>query len=244
MFPESPSQFNLLNGHTYSRSHDGTGDDGAFNALCDGQTTSPSSISTDNQSNPSNSAGIFLSRGSLTQGYQTDRLCDRSLFVIILEDYLELLYPSIPIVHRPTFHHDFSQGRDLSDDDFLGLTIAICAVLIATMPRKFQEYQSGHTPLQFQTRTEMVHRCREITVSLQDSNHYDVISLNKWAIPYLLSIAYFQIGQHNRARMLEVEAIQLARLLELHNPSSHVGLSCIETQLRKKAFWLMFYTFV
>ncbi|PVH72284.1 hypothetical protein DL98DRAFT_610980 [Cadophora sp. DSE1049] len=156
----------------------------------------------------------------------------------------KLLYPSIPIFHRPSFQRGLSEGRDLSDNDFLGLTIALCAVLISTMPRKFQEYQTARTPLRFQTRTEMVHRCREMIMSLQDSNHYDVISLNKWAIPYLLSVAYFQMGQHNRARMLEVEAIQLARLLELHNPMSHVGLSCIETQLRKKAFWLMFYTFV
>ncbi|KAH6715720.1 hypothetical protein BKA61DRAFT_478470 [Leptodontidium sp. MPI-SDFR-AT-0119] len=206
--------------------------------------TSPSSICTDKQGNRSNAANDTLGHASFIHKYPTDSLCDRSLFLTILEDYLELLYPSIPVVHRPSFHRDVSKGRDLSDNDFLGLTISICAVLIATMPRKFQEYQLSQTPLTFQTRTDMVHRCREIITSLQEPDHYDVISLNKWAIPYLLSVAYFQIGQYNRARMLEVEAVQLARLLELHNPLSHIGLSCIETQLRKKAFWLTFYTFV
>lgn len=246
---EGSSQCAFINNRLYTRSRDGTiddgtGDDGVSNSLYDGQTTSPSSIYTDTQGSLSTGANDLLGHAFSLHKYPTDALCDRSLFVTILEDYVELLYPSIPIFHRPSFQRDLSEGRDLSDNDFLGLTIALCAVLISTMPRKFQEYKTARTPLQFQTRTEMVHRCREMITSLQDSNHYDVISLNKWAIPYLLSVAYFQMGQHNRARMLEVEAIQLARLLKLHNPLSHVGLSCIETQLRKKAFWLMFYTFV
>ncbi|KAL3426769.1 quinate utilization pathway activator [Phlyctema vagabunda] len=44
--------------------------------------------------------------------------------------------------------------------------------------------------------------------------------------------------------MIEVESMQLARLLELHQVSSYEGLNCIETQLRKKGFWLMFYGYV
>lgn len=252
LFSESPSSHWVPpNDRPSSRSRDstggngtGTGDGDAFSSLYNRQMTSPTSICTDKQGNRSNAANDTLGHASFIHKYPTDSLCDRSLFLTILEDYLELLYPSIPVVHRPSFHRDVSKCRDLSDNDFLGLTISICAVLIATMPRKFQEYQLSQTPLTFQTRTDMVHRCREMITSLQEPDHYDVISLNKWAIPYLLSVAYFQIGQYNRARMLEVEAVQLARLLELHNPLSHIGLSCIETQLRKKAFWLTFYTFV
>lgn len=176
--------------------------------------------------------------------YPTDSLCDRSLFKAMLGDYLRYLYPSIPVVHRPSFRRDALQDRDMFDNNFLGLTIAICAVLVATMPRKFKEYRSCLTPLRFQTRTEMVHYCRELVLGLQGPAYYDEISLNKWAVPYLLAIACFHVGQHNRGRMLEVESMQLARLLELHNISSHVGLNSIEVQLRKRAFWLMFYTYV
>ena len=38
--------------------------------------------------------------------------------------------------------------------------------------------------------------------------------------------------------------MQLARLLGLHQISEYMGLNCIEAQLRKKAFWLMFYGYV
>jgi hypothetical protein len=185
------------------------------------------------------------SSDSLPQGANpTDGLCSRSLFKTMLNDYVRHLYPAVPVVHRPSFRRDVRRNRDVYDNDFLGLTFAICAVLIATMPSKFQEYRSGPTPLRFQTRTEMVNCCREMVLNLQGPAYYDEISLQKWAVPYLLAIAYFQVGQHNRGRMLEVESMQLARLLELHDISSHTGLNCIEIQLRKRAFWLMFYTYV
>ena len=44
--------------------------------------------------------------------------------------------------------------------------------------------------------------------------------------------------------MIEVESMQLARLLGLHQISEYAGLNCIEAQLRKRAFWLMFYGYV
>ena len=59
-----------------------------------------------------------------------------------------------------------------------------------------------------------------------------------------MQIAFFQIGQHNRHRMIEVEAMQLARLLDFHKIESYNGLDCIQTQLRKKGFWLMFYGYM
>jgi hypothetical protein len=81
-------------------------------------------------------------------------------------------------------------------------------------------------------------------MGLRGPNFFDQINYNKWAASYLLSIAFFQIGEHNRARMVEVEAMQLARLLDLHRISKYDGLNHTETQLRKKAFWLMFYGYV
>jgi hypothetical protein len=44
--------------------------------------------------------------------------------------------------------------------------------------------------------------------------------------------------------MLEVEAMQLLRLLEVQYVSSYTGIDPVETQLRKKAFWLMFYSYI
>ncbi|WDK10302.1 hypothetical protein CGRA01v4_01581 [Colletotrichum graminicola] len=58
------------------------------------------------------------------------------------------------------------------------------------------------------------------------------------------SLTFHQTGNTNLWRMLEVESMQLLRLLEVQNSSSYIGLDAIETQLRKKAFWLMFYAYI
>lgn len=176
--------------------------------------------------------------------YATDGICHRQLIDIMLNDFLELLYPLIPVVHRPLFRHDLERHRDSYDNDFLGVIVALCAVLVATIPRKFEEYHSYEYPLRFQTRTEMVNFCWELIQSTRKPDYFDQIGHRKWTISYLLYLAYHQVGQNNRSRMFEVEAMQLARLLDLHIPSSYEGLNCIETQLRKKAFWLMIYGYV
>lgn len=162
----------------------------------------------------------------------------------MLNDYLDLLYPLIPVVHRPSFRRDLECHRDSYDNDFLGVIVALCAVLIATIPRKFEEYHTYEDSLRFNSRTEMVNFCWEINQSTRKPDYFDQIGHRKWAISYLFYLSYLQIGQHNRSRMFEVEAMQIARLLDLHFIPSYNGLNCIEKQLRKKAFWLMIYGYV
>ena len=40
--------------------------------------------------------------------------------------------------------------------------------------------------------------------------------------------------------MIEVESMQLGRLLHLHTIAEYDGLNAVEVQLRKKGFWLLF----
>ena len=87
----------------------------------------------------------------------------------------------------------------------------------------------------------MIRYCYKLSSDLRGPDYFDTVNLQKWATSYLMGISFFQIGEHNRGRMVDVESMQLARLLDLHQISRYDGLNCIETQLRKKAFWLMFY---
>ncbi|KAL2063233.1 hypothetical protein VTL71DRAFT_5038 [Oculimacula yallundae] len=158
---------------------------------------------------------------------------------IVTRESLEALSP----FKNQTSPHSVYR-KDLYDKDFLALVLSICAATVGTMPRKFNEYRNATSPLRFQSRTEMINYCYDMSWGLRGSDYFDEISFNKWASSYFMQIAFFQIGQHNRQRMVEVEAMQLARLLDLHKISSYDGLDCIQTQLRKKGFWLMFYGYV
>ena len=158
-----------------------------------------------------------------------------------MDDYLESVYPLIPVVHRPSFRKDLGRNRDLHDPDFLAFVVCLIAVTVGLLSSRFQQYRPS---IRFETRTEMINCCYDICKRLRGPRYFDQINYQKWAASYLLNIAFFQIGQQNLSRMLEVEAMQLARLLDIHRISEYNGLNCIETQLRKKAFWLMFYGYV
>ncbi|KKY27971.1 putative quinate utilization pathway activator [Phaeomoniella chlamydospora] len=159
-----------------------------------------------------------------------------------MNDYLNHLYPLIPVVHRPSFCQDLASNRDTNDTDFLGLIIALCATVVAALPSKFKEYRLSRTPIRFETREEMINCCHAMLLNLRGPHYFDEINFRKFAASYLMTIAFLQLGEYNRARMMEVEMMQLGRLLHIHKISEYEGLNCIETQLRKKGFWLIFYT--
>ncbi|THZ07157.1 hypothetical protein D6C95_02107 [Aureobasidium pullulans] len=176
--------------------------------------------------------------------YQTDSICSRELFKRIIGDYLELVYPVVPVVHRPTFRQDLERERDAYDTDFFLLLVGICALTLGIGSSRFERYQRLDPTLPFQSAEAMINHCYDLFVCHRQASYYDQVSHQKWAVSYCLVTAFFQIGHHNRSRMLEIEAMQLARLLELHRASTYEGLDFVEAQLRRKAFWLIFYSLV
>jgi hypothetical protein len=195
--------------------------------------TSPELLS--NQSLP-------LSQGA---SYPTDELCSRELLIIMINDYLTWIYPLVPVVHRPSFLESLHQNRDIQDTDFLCLIICLCAVTVGFLPRLFHKYRSlSPEETWFQTRTDMINRCYTLCMNQRDPYYFSTVNFQKWSIAYLIQITQLQIGNHNLSRMMEVEAMQIARLLGFHQITDYDGLNCIETQLRKKGFWLMFYVYV
>lgn len=171
-------------------------------------------------------------------------LCSSDLLVVIVDDYLRYIYPLIPIVHRPTFIRDVQNNRQSTDKDFSRLLVAMAAAIVALLPSRFHTYKSHSHALRFHTRKEMLDYCYQLLVSHRELEFYDTINYRKWASSYLIGIALFQIGDINRYRMLDVESMQLGRLLHFHKISEYEGLNLIETQLRKKGFWLLFYSYV
>jgi hypothetical protein len=175
----------------------------------------------------------------------TDVLCSRELLMMIINDYLTWIYPLVPVVHRPSFRSDLEQRRDLHDSDFLCLILCMSAATVGFLPKAFTRYQAiAGEGSSFTTRTDMINRCYTLCMQQRGPYYFDTVNFQKWAIAYLMQITHLQIGNHNLSRMMEVEAMQIARLLGLHRASDYEGLNCIETQLRKKGFWLMFYVYV
>lgn len=156
-----------------------------------------------------------------------------------MQDYLDLLYPLIPLVHRPTFMRDLHARKDSHDPVFLSLIAAICALLVTQMPRKFVQYCSKPNDLRFGTRIEMADFCINLIMSVRKIDHFDNPTIEKLVISYMTAVAYLHLGSPNRVLMIMAEAMQFTRLMKLHQLDSYNGIDHIESQLRKKAFCLM-----
>lgn len=158
-----------------------------------------------------------------------------------MSDYVDHIHPLIPVVHVPTFRADLAVNRDIGDLDFLCLIVALAVLTVGLLPSKFDDYQA--LAVRFGTRTAMINYCSQMCLRLRPADYWDHISHRKWAIAFSLAMGVFQVGQTNQSRMFEAESAQIARLLGIHRTSEYEGLNPIETQLRKKCFWLQLYAF-
>lgn len=162
----------------------------------------------------------------------------------MLDDFVTRLYPLIPVIHRPTFRRSIATSQDNGDPDLLGLVIGMCSAVVGAMPSRFAAYRNHDPPFPFESRKAFIDHAYTVSQTLRGPDYFDQISYQKFATSYLFDIAFFQIGNANRARMVEVECLQLGRMLNLHRITEYRGLNYIETQLRKKGFWLLFYSYV
>jgi hypothetical protein len=196
------------------------------------------------RSNTSGPSTATVTTPGTNSTYATDSLCPREMVLWMLDDYLTSLYPLIPVVHRPSFRRAISMNQDNNDLDLRGLIYGLCAAVVGTMPSKYLAYRSHKPPLNFSSRQDFIDHAYTVLLQLRGPDFFDEISYKKFATSYLFDIAYLQIGNANRARMIEVECLQLGRMLNLHRITEYRGLNHIETQLRKKGFWLLFYSYV
>lgn len=162
----------------------------------------------------------------------------------MLDDFLTCLYCLIPVIHRPTFRRAISLNQDDEDYDLRGLIYGLCAAVVGTMPSKYLAYRNHNPPLEFSSRQDFIDHAYSNMLKLRGPGHFEKVSYRKFATSYLFDIAYLQIGNANRARMIEAECLQLGRMLNLHRITEYQGLNHIEIQLRKKGFWLLFYSYV
>jgi len=160
---------------------------------------------------PSPTSFVTVQQGA----FRTDTVCSRALLRVMVGDYLLYIYPLIPVVHRPSFCLALNEDRDNYDDDFLGLLIALCAIVVALLPSKYESYRRLDLSMAL-SRAVMLDRCHGFLIALRTPDFFEKIGFSKWAASYLMAIAFFQVGKPNHARMIEVESMQLGRLLELH----------------------------
>ena len=96
--------------------------------------------------------------------YQTDSLCSRDLMKRIMGDYLDLIYPLVPVVHRPSFKRDLDRARDSHDSDFFLLLLGISALTLAIEASRFEQYRIIDPTLSFPSPEAMINHCYDLFI--------------------------------------------------------------------------------
>jgi hypothetical protein len=174
------------------------------------------------------------------QSRPVHRLVSCPSFDMIVQDYLDVLYALIPVVHIPTFISNLRDGKHHHDLTFQMFCLAICACVFGILPHKFEDYTNKDASIDFTDRRTAVADIHRAIVVARPPEYYDDLSHEKWAISFLMSVTNAHLGHRNRAKVQFAESSAVLSELGMHRIASYRELDHVDTQIRKKAFWLSF----
>jgi hypothetical protein len=192
-----------------------------------------------NQGEDSTHLPHLESLGLATANVIVEHLCPLPVLQMIVNDYLDEIYPIAPIIHIPSFKSQFSASKYTTDPVFLRLCLSICAMTIASRPKSIDAYGFGH----YLAAKEMVSRaCQLVTASrvATASEWADEPTSNELICSLLLGTASHYTDSPRRGWVYINESIHCSRNLSLCNPEGYEGMSVLSREINKRAFWMLY----
>ncbi|KIV98806.1 uncharacterized protein PV09_09456 [Verruconis gallopava] len=182
------------------------------------------------------SPSIFASLAA-SQRFTLSQFCSAEVFETIFNDFLTLVYPVVPLVHPPSFQAQVAEHEHFMPQPVFRQCLAIAAVTIASLPRKFNEYarSSAYTS----TANMVSHAVRLVQISriIEEPCYTNKPSLEHLTTSLMLSMASHYTGDANQGWAYACEAMLLTRVMHLGERSGYEAVSLVESELRKRAFW-------
>lgn len=156
----------------------------------------------------------LLPIGEASNHVRIEHLMPLMVFRIVINHYLDFMYPVLPVVHVPTFQRRLS-ARDYEHDPiFLRLCLSICAVTVSSIPRKMSVFGFDH----YEDSGECVSRAYLLIMASRYSSTpswADFPSMDTLICSYLLSCASHYTAKTLRAWLLMNESLQTCRNLNI-----------------------------
>ncbi|TIA14695.1 hypothetical protein D6C80_05558 [Aureobasidium pullulans] len=137
-------------------------------------------------------------------------------------------------------HSDIRNGKHHHDLTFQMFCLAMCGCVFGILPHKFEQYTEQDASVGFTDRRTAIADIHHAIMVARPPDYQDELSHEKWAIMYLMSVTNAHLGHRNRAKLQFAECNTIATELGLHRIASYRELDYVESQLRKKAFWLSY----
>ncbi|CAK7215233.1 hypothetical protein SEUCBS140593_002461 [Sporothrix eucalyptigena] len=155
-----------------------------------------------------------------------EHLVPEAVFRAILDEFSARVYPVIPLVHIPSFTARL-QARDFATDPaFYRLCMALCAVTVASIPRKGGSYGAPW----YRNVGELVDRAAHLIMlsSMGTSPSWqNEATVDNIIVYVLLAMAFHYSGRNNAGWAYASDAMLSFRAMELYKKASHDRMSFI-----------------
>ncbi|KAI6027494.1 fungal-specific transcription factor domain-containing protein [Pisolithus microcarpus] len=164
--------------------------------------------------------------------HRLEDIAPRDTIFLIIALFFDFVYPLTPCVHKPSFMADLHAHREERDPLFFALVMSTVASTLVQVSRSY-------VPMERSTVRKLARTCfeasRHITVA-----SYDPPSSTHVVIRYFDCCYHFCSGSDATQHATYGEAAHIAITLRMHEEASYEGLDPIESEIRRRAFWLLF----
>lgn len=164
--------------------------------------------------------------------YRLEDILPLDMLNLIITLFFDFVYPLTPCIHKPSFMVDLAAGREERDPLFFSLVMSTIASTLVQVPRSY-------VPMERSTVSELARKCYEASRFVTVAT-YDPPSSMYVVIRYFDSLYHCHAGNVTTQHAAFGEALQIAVTLRMHDEMSYEGLDLIESQVRRRAFWLLF----
>ncbi|KAL2072931.1 hypothetical protein VTL71DRAFT_10255 [Oculimacula yallundae] len=186
------------------------------------------------------SNSISAESSSTTTLPAIDTVCPQEIFDQIIQDYLDFSYPIHPLFHIPTFKNNLARSFHLSDTPFFCFVVSLCGMVAGMLPRRFQYYQtlSPAFKASYPTVRDFIKRVHIVVQKNRDPDMHENMTMTTWGLAYTMFLSHVCIGQAGSGRSYKAEATAIVLDMACHRLGTYATTNPIETQVRKKAFWI------
>ncbi|KAG8897689.1 hypothetical protein FRB99_008002, partial [Tulasnella sp. 403] len=179
-----------------------------------------------------NSSFVHPPLSSFHRPHSLTTLAPMPLIMHILSLFFDYVYPLTPCVHRPSFYEGLREKREEKDPLFFALVCSTVASTLVQVPRSY-------LPMERDEVRKLAKRFEEAS-RLVTIASYDPPSSTLVVIRYFDNVYHFCEGHDATSHAAFGEAAHIAVTLHMHEEASYEGLDFIESEVRRRAFWLLF----
>ncbi|KAL7411140.1 fungal-specific transcription factor domain-containing protein [Mrakia frigida] len=174
---------------------------------------------------------VAPSPSSLNRVHRLEDVLPRDTAVYVVSLFFDFVWPLTPCLHQPTFLADLASHLEERNPLFFALLMSTLACTLVQVPKSYIPVESGEV-------RKLANRCYQAS-RLISIESYDPPVLEMLIIRYFDTVYHFVIGNPGSNHAAYGECQHIAISLGLHKEETYQGLDPIETEIRRRIFFLI-----